>query len=102
MAQKDTCAPAPNRVRQAIDPTDNPVAVGNERVNNLELSAQHSARTLGDAMLAWIVLVEAANHALFIAKTFLAGFGSPSEAWTAIEEWYAPKRSTIGTMDGHV
>lgn len=67
-------------VRQAINPTDNPVAVGSNRVNNVELNARHSARSIDDATLAWTTLMKAVNRPQIIAKTFSAGCRSRSEA----------------------
>ena len=69
--------------RTAIDPTHNPVMVGDDTVGEIDLHACHSAETVRKASLAWSILIEAVTYSPLLFRMFKCG--SPSEAWAAIE-----------------
>lgn len=75
--------------RDAVDPTTNPIMIGDETVNNSILRAKHFNRDINNATRAWTILVKAVKYAPLVNKMFEAG--SPSVAWTAIENRNAPK-----------
>lgn len=79
--------------RDAIEPTDDPVMIGDERVRMSDLDARHSQQTIQSAVRAWAVLVEAVDFPPLACRIFAAG--SPSGAWAAIGHWREGRRDML-------
>lgn len=75
--------------RTAIDPTHNPVLIGDDSVGEVDLHACHGAETVRKASHAWSILMEAVTYSPLISRMYKRG--SPSGAWAEIETWYAPR-----------
>lgn len=74
--------------RSPIDPMNNPVMIGDGNLGENDVHSLHSDEAIGKATLAWTILIEEVTYCPLLFQMYKTG--SPSEAWAAINTWYAP------------